>query len=164
LILIMLMFGLLVLGPRQLHTLLGHVVRAKAQFEEASRGLKVQLAEELDAANQNRETDASSELAGDQWTISGFLVSECEPTGTGDTFWIDEAWLSSQNASLRKSSGAVTQNLQSYEYEKELIEKALAESKGKVAGLNGAAAKLGIPPSTLHLKIKQLKIEKRTLR
>ena len=81
---------------------------------------------------------------------------------TGDTFWIDEAWLSSQNASHRKSSGALTQNLQSYE--KELVEAALAESKGKVAGLNGAAAKLGIPPSTLHLKIKQLKIEKRTLR
>ncbi len=81
---------------------------------------------------------------------------------TGDTFWIDEAWLSSQNASHRKSSGALTQNLQNYE--KELVEAALAESKGKVAGLNGAAAKLGIPPSTLHLKIKQLKIEKRTLR
>jgi transcriptional regulator with GAF, ATPase, and Fis domain len=57
-------------------------------------------------------------------------------------------------------SGALTQNLHSYE--KELIETALAESKGKVAGPNGAAARLGIPPSTLHLKIKQLKIEKRT--
>src|ERR1700693_3685144 len=79
---------------------------------------------------------------------------------TGDTFWIDEAWLSSQNVSRRKSSGALTQNLQSYE--KELVEAALAESNGKVAGPNGAAAKLGIPPSTLHLKIKQLKIEKHT--
>jgi PAS domain S-box-containing protein len=81
---------------------------------------------------------------------------------TGDTFWIDEAWLSSQDAPRRNLSGALTQNLQSYE--KELVEAALAESEGKVAGLNGAAAKLGIPPSTLHLKIKQLKIEKRTLR
>jgi Sec-independent protein translocase protein TatA len=66
LILIMLMFGLLVLGPRQLHTLLGHVARAKAQFEEASRGLKAQLGAELDAAHQDGETDASRELAGDQ--------------------------------------------------------------------------------------------------
>jgi formate hydrogenlyase transcriptional activator len=81
---------------------------------------------------------------------------------TGDIFWIDEAWLSSQNPSRRKSSGALTQNLQSYE--KELVEAALAESNGKVAGPNGAAAKLGIPPSTLHLKINQLKIKKRTLR
>lgn len=90
------------------------------------------------------------------------IVERSVILSTGDTFWIDEAWLSSQNGSLRKSSGALTQNLQSYE--KELIETALAESKGKVAGLNGAAAKLGIPPSTLHLKIKQMKIEKRTLR
>jgi PAS domain S-box-containing protein len=81
---------------------------------------------------------------------------------TGDIFSIDEAWLSSQNPSRRKSSGALTQNLQSYE--KELVEAALAESNGKVAGPNGAAAKLGIPPSTLHFKIKQLKIQKHTLR
>src|ERR1700747_549373 len=66
LILIILMFGLLVLGPRQLHTLLGHVARAKAQFEEASRGLKSQLTAELDSRPQAEETDASHELAGDQ--------------------------------------------------------------------------------------------------
>jgi len=45
-------------------------------------------------------------------------------------------------------------------YEKGLIEAALAESSGKVAGPNGAAAKLGIPRSTLDLKIKQLNIKK----
>jgi len=41
-----------------------------------------------------------------------------------------------------------------------MIEAALAETRGKVAGTNGAAAKLGIPPSTLESKIKQLKIRK----
>ena len=45
-ILFILMLGLLVLGPKQLHTLLGHVARAKSQFEE-SRGFKSQLAAEL---------------------------------------------------------------------------------------------------------------------
>jgi Sec-independent protein translocase protein TatA len=65
-ILFMLMLGLLVLGPKQLHALLGHVTRAKAQFEEASRGFKSQLAAELDAVQQDRETKASHELAGDQ--------------------------------------------------------------------------------------------------
>ena len=80
----------------------------------------------------------------------------------GDTFWIDEAWLSSQNARLPESSGPLTKTLKSYE--KELIEAALAESDGKVAGPNGAAAKLGIPRSTLDLKIKQLNIEKHTTR
>jgi Sec-independent protein translocase protein TatA len=39
-VLFILMLGLLVLGPKQLHTLLGHMARAKAQFEEASRGFK----------------------------------------------------------------------------------------------------------------------------
>ena len=81
---------------------------------------------------------------------------------TGDTFWIDEAWLSSQDAPYQKSSGPLPQNLQNYE--KELIEAALAESKGKVAGPNGAAAKLGIPRSTLDLRIKQLDIKKYSFR
>ena len=65
-ILFILMLGLLVLGPKQLHTLLGHVARAKAQFEAASRGLKSQLAAELDAPHHEGGTDASHELVGDQ--------------------------------------------------------------------------------------------------
>ena len=81
---------------------------------------------------------------------------------TGDTFWIDEAWLSSQEASHLESSGPLTKTLENYE--KELIETALAESNGKVAGPNGAATKLGIPRSTLDAKIKQLKIKKLTIR
>jgi formate hydrogenlyase transcriptional activator len=81
---------------------------------------------------------------------------------TGYTFWIDEAWLSSQAAPRLQSSAPLTQNVQNYE--KELIEAALAECNGKVAGPNGAAAKLGIPRSTLDLKIKQLKINKHAVR
>ncbi len=65
-ILFVLMLGLLVLGPKQLHTLLGHVARTKAQFEQASRGFKSQLAAELDAAHQDGKTDCSHETAGDQ--------------------------------------------------------------------------------------------------
>jgi Sec-independent protein translocase protein TatA len=53
--------GLLVLGPKQLHTLLGHVARAKAQFEEASRSFKSQLAVELDATHQEGEANPSRE-------------------------------------------------------------------------------------------------------
>ena len=58
-ILFILVLGLLVLGPKQLHTLLGRAARAKSQFEEASRSFKSQLAAELDAAHQEGETDAS---------------------------------------------------------------------------------------------------------
>ncbi len=81
---------------------------------------------------------------------------------TGDTFGIDEAWLSSHNAPRRASSHLLTESL--HNYEKELIEAALAESNGIVAGPNGAAVKLGIPRSTLDLKIKQLNIRKHTIR
>jgi Sec-independent protein translocase protein TatA len=65
-ILFVLMLGLLVLGPKQLYTMLGHVARAKAQFEQASRGFKSQLAAELDAAHQEGKTETSHELVGEQ--------------------------------------------------------------------------------------------------
>jgi PAS domain S-box-containing protein len=76
----------------------------------------------------------------------------------GDTFWIDEAWFPIPESVRLGLSGPLTETLQNQE--REIIEAALAESKGKVAGPNGAAAKLGIPRSTLDWKIKQLKIEK----
>ena len=44
--------------------------------------------------------------------------------------------------------------------QKEMIEVALGESKGRVSGPSGAAAKLGIPSTTLESKIKALKINK----
>jgi Sec-independent protein translocase protein TatA len=65
-ILFVLMLGLLVLGPKQLHTLLAHVARAKARFEEASRGFKSQLAAEFDAAHHEGKTETSHEWAGDR--------------------------------------------------------------------------------------------------
>jgi formate hydrogenlyase transcriptional activator len=78
---------------------------------------------------------------------------------SGDTFWIENAWLTTQQPARQELPGPLPDALQSHE--KEIIETALAESKGKVAGAAGAAAKLGIPPSTLESKIKQLKIRKR---
>jgi formate hydrogenlyase transcriptional activator len=81
---------------------------------------------------------------------------------TGDTFRIDEAWFSCPDGARPKSFGRLKEALK--RHEKELIEAALAESDGKVAGTSGAAAKLGIPRSTLDLKIKQLKIKKNVVR
>jgi formate hydrogenlyase transcriptional activator len=77
---------------------------------------------------------------------------------SGDTFSIDEAWLSSQAPRLPDGSSRLPDSLE--DQEREMIEAALAKSNGRVAGPRGAAAKLGIPPSTLESKIKQLKIEK----
>jgi Sec-independent protein translocase protein TatA len=60
-VLFVLALGLVLLGPKRLHTMLGHVARAKAELENATRGLKSQLAAELDAveskANDSPETD-----------------------------------------------------------------------------------------------------------
>ena len=76
-----------------------------------------------------------------------------------DTFSIDESWLSPQSlASEPKSGTELTRKLASQE--KEMIETALRESGGRVSGPSGAAAKLGIPGSTLDSKIRSLKINK----
>ena len=77
---------------------------------------------------------------------------------SGSKFSIDEVWLASQAPARPGSSGPLTQTL--LDQEKDMIEAALLESKGKVAGARGAAAKLGLPPSTLESKIRQLKIDK----
>jgi PAS domain S-box-containing protein len=78
---------------------------------------------------------------------------------SGDTFWIEKAWLASVQPPRPELAGPLPDTLQNQE--RKMIETALAESKGKVAGPEGAAAKLGIPRSTLDTKIKQLKIKKR---
>jgi Sec-independent protein translocase protein TatA len=65
-ILFVLVLGLLVLGPKRLYTILGHVARAKAQFEEASRGFRSQLSAELEAAPQEVSAAGSHDLVEDQ--------------------------------------------------------------------------------------------------
>src|SRR5712672_3082296 len=77
---------------------------------------------------------------------------------SGDTFLIEKAWLASPEPVRQELPGPLPDTLQNQE--REIIETALAESKGKVAGPEGAAAKLGVPRSTLDSKIKQLKIKK----
>jgi formate hydrogenlyase transcriptional activator len=76
----------------------------------------------------------------------------------GDTFWIEKAWLTSARPPRVELAGPLPDALQNQE--RKMIEMALAECKGKVAGPRGAAAKLGIPRSTLDTKIKQLGIKK----
>ena len=61
-ILFILMLGLLVVGPKQLHVLLRHVARAKVQIEDAMHGFRSQLAAVLDAAHQEGKTDTSHKL------------------------------------------------------------------------------------------------------
>ena len=76
-----------------------------------------------------------------------------------ENFSVDESWLSRQPlAGEPKSQLELSQKLAAQE--KEMIEAALRESGGRVSGLSGAAAKLGIHRSTLESKIASLKINK----
>jgi PAS domain S-box-containing protein len=86
------------------------------------------------------------------------IVERSVILSSGDTFWIEKAWLASPEPARQELPGPLPDTLQNQE--REIIETALAECKGKVAGPEGAAAKLGIPRSTLDSKIKQLKIKK----
>ena len=65
-ILFLFALGLLLLGPTRLHVMLGHVARAKAQWEEATRGFTAKLGAELDAAAGERTRGVSPELAEDE--------------------------------------------------------------------------------------------------
>jgi formate hydrogenlyase transcriptional activator len=75
-----------------------------------------------------------------------------------ETFSVDESWLSRQPSQLSSTTSQLSERIVAQE--KEIIEAALAESKGRVSGPSGAAAKLGIPQSTLDSKIRSLKINK----
>jgi PAS domain S-box-containing protein len=74
-----------------------------------------------------------------------------------EVFSVDQSWLS-RYPSSDSASQPLSEKLAAQE--KEMIEAALADCKGRVSGPSGAAAKLGIPQSTLDSKIKSLKINK----
>ena len=76
-----------------------------------------------------------------------------------EIFSIDESWLPKQpSLSGQKSQSGLPRKLLAQE--KEMIEGALKESRGRIFGPSGAAAKLGIARSTLESKIRSLKINK----
>jgi transcriptional regulator with GAF, ATPase, and Fis domain len=77
-----------------------------------------------------------------------------------ENFSVDESWLSRQpHVTGPKSQLELSQKLASQE--KEMIEAVLSESRGRVFGPSGAAAKLGMPRSTLESKIRSLNINKK---
>jgi transcriptional regulator with GAF, ATPase, and Fis domain len=77
----------------------------------------------------------------------------------GEDFSVDESWLSRQPVAT-EPRGQIELSQKLAAHEKEAIETALSESGGRVFGPSGAAAKLGIPRSTLESKIRSLKIDK----
>jgi Sec-independent protein translocase protein TatA len=59
---ILAMLGFVVLGPKRLHSVLRHLARAKAEFENASLGIKSRLAAELGGANITENADGPPRL------------------------------------------------------------------------------------------------------
>jgi transcriptional regulator with GAF, ATPase, and Fis domain len=79
---------------------------------------------------------------------------------SGDVFAVDESWLSKESQQPGPRVDVSRPIEKESRGEREIIEAALAESRGRVAGPKGAAAKLRIPPSTLYSRIKALNIRK----
>jgi formate hydrogenlyase transcriptional activator len=75
-----------------------------------------------------------------------------------DCFAVDEIWLTREPYPAPPPTVALGSAL--LNREKEMIEAALAESRGRVYGPTGAAAKLGLPARSLDSKIERLGIDK----
>ena len=80
-----------------------------------------------------------------------------------DTLVVDESWLGRRKP-VATEGAALPLSEKLSAQERQMIEAALAESIGQVSGPRGAAARLGIPQSTLDSKIKALKIDKQGFR
>jgi transcriptional regulator with GAF, ATPase, and Fis domain len=81
-----------------------------------------------------------------------------------EIFSIDESWLPQPAPMTPEPKQQVELTRRLLGQEKDMIEEALKASRGRVFGPTGAAAKLGIPRSTLESKIKSLKIDKNRFR
>jgi formate hydrogenlyase transcriptional activator len=75
-----------------------------------------------------------------------------------DTFSVDDTWFKRKQPKVAAPTRGMTGAL--LDQEKEMIEAALADSRGTIAGPTGAAAKLSIPRATLEAKIRRLGIDK----
>jgi PAS domain S-box-containing protein len=80
-----------------------------------------------------------------------------------DIFSIDERWLP-HRASPKDPKDEIELPRKLWAQERLMIEAALRETRGRVFGPRGAAAKLGIPRSTLEWKIRSFKIDKNRFR
>jgi formate hydrogenlyase transcriptional activator len=75
----------------------------------------------------------------------------------GETFFVDETWLTRATPRLAAASVLATDLA---EREKAMIENALRDAEGLVSGPAGAAVKLGVPRQTLESKIRKLGINR----
>jgi len=92
------------------------------------------------------------------------VVERAVIVSESDALYIDERWLAGRQSRPRQiplpHPGTPLAGTLGAREEKDAIEEALTQCLGRVSGPFGAAAQLGIPPSTLESKIKGLKIDK----
>jgi len=86
------------------------------------------------------------------------VIERAVTLSDSDIFAVDEAWLKREPSEMSPSSTVLSDEISAHE--KEVIEAALAQCRGRVAGVAGAATQLGLPTSTLDSKIKRLGIDK----
>jgi formate hydrogenlyase transcriptional activator len=86
------------------------------------------------------------------------VIERAVTLSDSDTFAVDATWLERKPSEVARPAAALSGAL--VEQEKAMIEAALAESRGRVSGPAGAAAKLRIPTKTLDSKIKRMGIDK----
>lgn len=79
-----------------------------------------------------------------------------------ETLAVDERWLMKRRAAQAATAARLEDDLLAHERAR--VEAALADAKGRVSGPDGAAARLGIPRSTLESKIRSLKVDKHRFR
>ena len=91
------------------------------------------------------------------------IIERAVILSSGDEFSVDESWLSKETspAAIRIDAPVQTRSAVEPPNEREIIEAVLVETRGRVWGPTGAAAKLGVPPSTLDHRIKALGINKK---
>jgi len=77
-----------------------------------------------------------------------------------EDFSLDGTWLSRETRGADPTTRRLANKQAAQAEEKAAIEAALAETQGRVSGPAGAAAKLGMHPSTLDAKIRSLGINK----
>jgi formate hydrogenlyase transcriptional activator len=134
--------------PLLVHYLIDRYARSAGKRIRTIEGRTMSLLEKYDWPGNVRELQNVIERA----------VILCET----DTLSVDEAWLKREVSSVPTGQRAQGEGLRRLDRdrEKEMIEAALAASRGRISGPSGAAAKLGIPRQTLESRMASLGIDR----
>src|SRR5437867_12271963 len=90
------------------------------------------------------------------------VIERCVILANGEVFRLEPGTLPKH--SQNSSEAPTSESSDTREQQKARIEAVLKETRGRIAGPDGAAARLSIPASTLESRIKTLKINKHLFR